>query len=30
MTEDPVYTVNDYAGDGGRTWTNAKVPFMVY
>ena len=25
-----MYTVNDYTGDGGRTWMNAKVPFTVY
>ena len=29
-TEDPVYTVNDYTGDGGRMWMNAKAPFTVY
>ena len=26
----PMYTDNDYAEDGGRTWMNANVPFMVY
>ena len=28
--KDQVYTVNDYADDGGRTWMNANVPFTVY
>ena len=28
-TKDPVYTVNDYADDGGRTWMNANLPFTT-
>ena len=29
-TKHQVYTVIDYADDGGRMWMNAKVPFTVY